>query len=97
MKKITIILIIIVSILLTLTTLFLDIIPCKSWYGSNTEILDTAPHNTFCNLMPNSISFGPYNEYYYVTSNPTIAIIITFFILIIILSLSVFIISKIRK
>lgn len=97
MKKITIILIIIVSVLLTLTTLFLNIIPCRSWYGSNTRILDNAPHNTFCNLMPNSISFGPYNEYYYFTKNPTTAMIITFSVLIIILSLSVLIIHKIRK
>ena len=97
MKKLTIILIIIISILLTSTALFLNIIPCRIGYGNNAGIEYIEPHNTFCNLMPNSISFGPYNEYYYFTGNPTIAMIITFFISIIILFLSVFIANKIKN
>ncbi|MBU3913603.1 MAG: hypothetical protein KKE50_05930 [Nanoarchaeota archaeon] len=84
MKTKTIILLIILALVLTASTLFLKIIPCKSWYGSNTGVLDMMPHNTFCNLISGSISFGPYNEYYYLTTNPSIAFLITFAIFLII-------------
>jgi hypothetical protein len=71
MKVKAIIISILIILILTFSTLFLKIIPCKSWYGGNSGAIDTLPHFTFCNLSPNSISYGPYNEYYYITSSLT--------------------------
>lgn len=91
MKAKLIIIFLIITLILTSSTLFIKVIPCKSWYGSNIGIDDLAPHNTFCNIF---YGVGPYNEYYYLTSNPTIAFLLTFAILFIIILLISFLIKK---
>jgi hypothetical protein len=77
MKIKTIIILIVIALLLTISTFFIKIIPCKSWYGSNTGIADLSPHNTLCKVYPDVIGYGPHNEYFYRTDNPTTALFIT--------------------
>ncbi|MFH0769981.1 MAG: hypothetical protein V1926_01245 [Candidatus Peregrinibacteria bacterium] len=60
---------------LTASTLVVRIIPCRSWYGSNTGIADLAPHNTFCRIF---FGVGPHNEYFHSITNPTVALLVIF-------------------
>ena len=94
MKTKTIGISIVIILLLTFSSLFLKIIPCKSWSTASPGTIGTFPHNTFCNLSPNSISYGPYNIYYYLTSSLTYAFLITLVIFAIIVFIISFILDK---
>jgi len=94
MDKKIIIWIIIMALLLTSSSFFIKIIPCKSWYGSNTGLLDNSPHNEFCNIF---YGVGPHNEYFYFTTNPTTALIISFIISMIVVFGISLIIQKIKS
>lgn len=91
--------IIYLSVILVLTlclSSFFKIIPCKSWYGSNTGIEDLAPHNTFCKIYPGILGYGPHNEYFYLTNTPFVAIIVIFSTLSIVVFVGYKIIRKIK-
>jgi hypothetical protein len=68
--------IIIIALLLTSSSFFIKIIPCKSWHGSNTGLEDNSPHNEFCKIHLGEV--GPHNEYFYLTTSPTVTLIILF-------------------
>lgn len=97
MKQKMIIILVAIAVVLTLSTFFLNIIPCKSWYGGNTGIADMMPHNTFCNLNSGTISFGPYNEYYYLTGDLTTAFLITLAIFLVAVFVVGFVVMRIKK
>jgi NADH:ubiquinone oxidoreductase subunit H len=93
MKKITPILIL--TIILTLSTLFISAIPCKKWESSGTlGMVDLVPVNGFCKIF---YGFSAPNKYYYLTTNPTIALIISLAISIILSLILIKIYYKIKK
>jgi len=94
MNKKIIFILIIISLILTFSTLFIKIVPCKSWYGSNTGVEDLAPHNTICNIF---YGVGAHNEYYYLTTDPSVAFLMTFAIFLIIVFLIKLFIIKYKK
>ncbi|MFA4960851.1 MAG: hypothetical protein WC548_04275 [Candidatus Pacearchaeota archaeon] len=83
-----------VTILLTLSSLFLKTIPCISWSSEGGMREDLVPHHTSCNIF---YGFGPHYEYYYLTTNPTVAFILTFFIALIIIFVIGFLVQKIKS
>lgn len=93
MKIRTVVISIAIIFLLTISSLFIKIIPCKSWIAANTEAIGTFPHNTFCDLSSSSIS----STYYYITSSPTYAFLITLVIFSIIVFIASFIFDKRQK
>lgn len=68
----------VVGLILTGSSFFVPIIPCRSWYGSNMGADDLTPFDTFCRIF---FGVGPHNDYFYFSSNPATATIVTFFLL----------------
>lgn len=86
--------IVVISLLLTSSTLFIKIIPCISWYGSNTGLEDFSPHDEFCKV--NFGKIGPLNEYFYQTTSPITTLVITFVVSLMVVFCISLILKKIK-
>jgi hypothetical protein len=90
----TIVILVIIILILTFSSLFLKIIPCKSWIAANNGAIGTFPQNTFCNLSPDS-SDGS-KTYFYFTTNFTYGILITLLIFTVMVFIIALVLEKIK-
>jgi hypothetical protein len=94
MKIKIIVIILILAILLSLIPIYVKSVPCVSFYGSGTGVIDAGPHNTFCKIDYTQYTM---NKYFYFIENPYLANAIMFIAILIILSLIYLIIIKVKK
>ena len=103
MKKIMTLKIILVAFVLALIIaglpLFLEIVPCTSWYGSNTGMIDFGPHRGFCSLFDGSSGLpSPNTEYFNMTTSPTLVLMLIFILSFLIVYIILFVVRLlIRK
>ena len=94
MKK-RLIFVFVLALAITVSSLFVEIVPCTSWYGSNTGVADSSPHEEFCKVSYSEL--GPHNEYFGSTISPSAVLVLIFIFSLLIILAIVFVVGFFGK